>query len=113
MNDNESIDDMVIRFTKITNSLTFLGDSIVNDQKVRKIIQTLPLSWEVKSTTLKEVNDKEKMEFIDLIGNLKTYEMKRKAREEKTPQRRKHLPSSLLQSSLTKMNKRMKIYPSS
>jgi len=33
MNENESIDDMIIKFTKITNSLASLGDAINNDQK--------------------------------------------------------------------------------
>jgi len=36
----------------------------------------------VKATTLKELNDKEEMELIGLIGNLKTHEMERKAKEE-------------------------------
>ena len=40
MLDNDTIDDMVTRFTKITNSLAFLGDAIDNDQKVRKVIRT-------------------------------------------------------------------------
>ena len=31
---------------------------------------------------MKELNDKEEMELIGLIGNLKTHEMERKAREE-------------------------------
>ena len=44
---------------------------------------------EVKATTLKELNDKEEMELIGLIGNLKTHEMERKAREETTPQKKK------------------------
>jgi len=39
MHDNDSIDDMIIRFTKITNGLFSLGDAIDNDQKVRKIIR--------------------------------------------------------------------------
>jgi len=46
MHDNDTIDDMVIRFTKITNGLTSLGDAIDKDQKVRKVIRTLPPSWE-------------------------------------------------------------------
>jgi len=58
---------MVTRFTKITNGLTSLGDVIDNDQKIRKIIRALPPSWEVKATTLKELNDKEEMELIGLI----------------------------------------------
>ena len=43
----------------------------------------------VKSTTLKELNDKEEMELIDLIGNFNTHEMERKAREEMAPQKKK------------------------
>ena len=42
-----------------------------------------------KATTMKELNDKEKMELIGLIGNLKTHEMERKAREEMVPLKKK------------------------
>ena len=38
---------------------------------------------------MKELNDKEEMELIDLIGNFKTHEMERKAREEMAPQKKK------------------------
>jgi len=67
MQENESIDDMVTKFTKITNGLASLGNGIDNNQKVRKIIRALPLSWEVKATTLKELNDNEEMELIGLV----------------------------------------------
>jgi len=43
MQENKIIDDMVIKFTKITNGLSFLGDVIDNDQRVRKIIRALLL----------------------------------------------------------------------
>ena len=42
MYEYDSIDDMVTKFTKITNDLTSLGDAIDNDQKVRKVIRALP-----------------------------------------------------------------------
>jgi len=61
MNENNIIDEMITKFIKITNGLTSLGDSIDNDQKVRKVIRALPPSWEVKSKTLKELNYKEEM----------------------------------------------------
>ena len=61
---------MVTRFTKITNGLSSLSDAIDNDQKVRKVIQVLSPSLEVKATTLKELNDKEEIELIDFIGTL-------------------------------------------
>ena len=89
MQENETINDMVTRFTKITNGLSSLGDAIDNDQRVRKIIRALPPSWEAKATTLNELNDKEEMELIGLIGNLKTHEMERKAREDMAPSKKK------------------------
>ena len=89
LHENESIDDMVTKFTKITNGLSSLSDTIDNDQKVRNVICALSPSWEVKATTLKELNNKEEMEFISLIGNLKTHEMERKVREETVPKKKK------------------------
>ena len=41
MNYSESIDDMITRFTKITDGLVSLSDSIDNDQKMKKIIRAL------------------------------------------------------------------------
>ena len=76
---------MITKFTKITNGLTSLGDKINNDQKVQKVIRALPPSQEVKATTLKELNDKDEMELISLIGNLKTLEMEKAEREEMAP----------------------------
>ena len=115
---NETIDDMITRFIKITNGLSSLSDSIDNDQKVRKVICTLPQSWEVKSITLKELNDKEEMNFIRLINNLKTHEMERKVREDKVIPKKKNVHSSLLQffwmilKTLTKKKTMMKSPPS-
>ena len=85
MHENESINDMVTKFTKITNGLASSRDVIDNDQKVWKLIRALSSSWEVKATTLKELNDKKVIELIGLISNLKTHEMERKVREETTP----------------------------
>jgi len=45
IHENDSIDEMVTRFTKITNGLSSPGDAIDNDQKVRKILRALPPSW--------------------------------------------------------------------
>jgi len=91
MLENKSIDETLICFTKITNELSSLGDSINNDQKIRKIIRALPKSWEVKATTLKELNDMEEMNFFGFIKNLKTHEMEMKVREEKEPLKKKSI----------------------
>ena len=60
------------------------------------------------------INDKEEMELIGLIKNLKTHEMKRKAREEMAPQKKKMIALSPLPpfSTMKKKNKMMKIFPS-
>jgi len=55
----ESIDEMLTHFTKITNELASLGNAIDNDQKTRNVIRALFKYWEVKATTLKELNDRE------------------------------------------------------
>jgi len=88
MLENECIDEMLTQFTKITNGLSSLGDTINNDQKIWKAIRALPKAWEVKATTLKELNDREEMDFSSFIENLKTYEMKMMVREEReTPKK--------------------------
>jgi len=56
MLESESIEETLTRFTKITNDLSFLGDTINNDQKIQKVIRVLPKAWKVKATTLKELN---------------------------------------------------------
>ena len=55
------------------------------------MIRALPSSWEIKATTLKELNDKDEMGLVSLIGNLKTHEMEKKAREEAVPQKKKSI----------------------
>ena len=82
---------MITKFTKITSGLVSLNDEIDNDQKVRKVISVLLPSWEINSTTLKELNDKKKMELICLNGNLKIHEREKKARDENAPQMKKSL----------------------
>ena len=87
MLDDEAIDDVLTHFNNITNGFISLGVTITNDQKVRKIIRSLPKTWEVKSTTLKELNDAKEMNYTVFMGNLKTYEMEMKARKSREPQK--------------------------
>ena len=83
MFDNESIDDMLNRFNTIVNDLVSLGETLNDDHKVRKIIRSLPKSWEVKATTINELNDAKEMDFNIFMGNLKTHEMEMQARASK------------------------------
>jgi len=54
----------------------------------------------VKTTTLKELNDKKEIDFSEFIRNLKTHEMKMKVREEKEPQKKKSIPFKATPSSI-------------
>ena len=42
MLENESTDEMLTQFTKITNGLSSLGDTIDNDQKFRRSLELFP-----------------------------------------------------------------------
>ncbi|XP_070009892.1 uncharacterized protein [Nicotiana sylvestris] len=78
MKDDESIQDMHTRFTSIINELHSLGDVIPKNKLVRKILSVLPGSWEIKVNAITEAKDLQILTMDELIGNLKTYEMKRK-----------------------------------
>ena len=75
--------------TLIPAKLLIIGELVYNDNKVRRIIRSLSKSWEVKVTTLNELNDSKEMNFIAFMGTLKTHEMKLKAGEQQEPQRKK------------------------
>ena len=52
MKKNETITEMFIRFTDITNSLVALGEEYTQIKKVRKILRALTSDWEKKTTAI-------------------------------------------------------------
>ncbi|XP_019253818.1 PREDICTED: uncharacterized protein LOC109232504 [Nicotiana attenuata] len=92
MKDDESIQVMHTRFTSIINELHSLGEIIPRNKLVRKILTVLPGSWESKVNAITEAKDLQKLTIDELIGNLKTYEMKKKKdHERREPKREKNL----------------------
>ena len=55
MMENETISEMITRFTDITNSLASLRKEYI--EKVRKILCALTPDWEKKTTAIEEAND--------------------------------------------------------
>jgi len=55
------------------------------------VIRALPKTWEVKATTLKELNHREEIDFSGFIGNLKTHEMEMKVRKGREPTKKKSI----------------------
>ncbi|XP_074323647.1 uncharacterized protein LOC141660551 [Apium graveolens] len=52
--EGETIIDMETRFTRIINELAQLGKAYSTNEKNRRILKALPLSWKVKVTLLKK-----------------------------------------------------------
>jgi len=48
---------------------------------VRKILRSLPHSWEVKVTAIQEAKDMKKIALDELIGNRQTYELRRNSQQ--------------------------------
>ena len=73
----ETIQDMLTRFTNITNELVSLGKDIPIDEQVRKVLRSLPQDekWRAKVTTLMETKDFTKFNIEQLAGSLLTHEL--------------------------------------
>ncbi|XP_075107102.1 uncharacterized protein LOC142180079 [Nicotiana tabacum] len=83
MKDDESIQDMHTWFTSIINELHSLGEIIPRNKLVRKILSVFPSSWESRVNVITEAKDLQKLTIDELVGNLKTYEMKNKKGNER------------------------------
>ncbi|XP_070013938.1 uncharacterized protein [Nicotiana sylvestris] len=68
-------------------------DMLTTENKlVRKILSILPSSWESKVNDIIEAKDLQELTIDELVGNLKTYEMKRKIdSKRKEPKKEKNL----------------------
>ena len=76
MNKNESIKEMFSRFTNIINNLDSLGKEFTNEEKVRKILRSLPKGkWGPKVTAIEEAQNLKKLPLDDLLGKLITHEL--------------------------------------
>ncbi|XP_070009563.1 uncharacterized protein [Nicotiana sylvestris] len=92
MKDDESIQDMHKRFTSIINELHSLGEIIPRNKLIRKILSILLSSWESKVNAITKAKDLQELAIDELVGNLKTYKMKRKIdSERREPKKEKNL----------------------
>ncbi|MQL68600.1 hypothetical protein Taro_000879 [Colocasia esculenta] len=103
MNHDETISDMFARFMIIINGLKGLKKEYSESDLVRKILRSLPSSWNTKATVSEDSKDHSKMKVDELIGSLMTYELnvKRKGTEE-NPRKPLALKASRRTSSVSK-----------
>ena len=75
MKENETIVELITRFTDIVNGLEALGKTYKESEKVMKILMSLPSKWHTKVITIQEAKDLTKLPMEELIGSLMTYEI--------------------------------------
>ncbi|XP_063941233.1 uncharacterized protein LOC135149438 [Daucus carota subsp. sativus] len=74
LQDGENIIDMETRFTRIIDELSQLGKIYTQNEKNRRVLKSLPPSWKVKVTTIKEMHNLNDYHIDNLFGNLRAYE---------------------------------------
>ncbi|XP_061993997.1 uncharacterized protein LOC133711945 [Rosa rugosa] len=78
MGDDETIDDFHGRILKISGQYRSLGAPFDEDKIVKKILRALPEKFHSKVTSIEDSFDIDVYPLDELIGNLKTYEMRLK-----------------------------------
>ena len=92
MNPEETIKGMFKRFTDIVNNLDTLGKTFSNEEKVRKILRSLPKAkWEPKTTAIEEAQDLSSLQLDDLQGKLLTHELQMNEYDGELPESMKNL----------------------
>ena len=61
MKENETIVEMITRFTDIVSSLEALENTYKESKKVMKILRSLPSKWHTKVTAIQEAKDLTKL----------------------------------------------------
>ncbi|KAL4285514.1 hypothetical protein GQ457_16G024580 [Hibiscus cannabinus] len=75
MDPNEDIKAMFNWFSIIVNELKGFGEAILEDKLVRKLIYSLPESWDSKKTTIIEAKNLKELKLDELIGSPLTHEL--------------------------------------
>ncbi|XP_022760867.1 uncharacterized protein LOC111307085 [Durio zibethinus] len=68
MKSNETVSEISNRFTNIINGLNALGKTYSNVEVVKKILNSLPKSWEAKVIAIEESQDSHTLFLDKLIG---------------------------------------------
>ena len=89
MEQNKTITSMFTRFTDITNCLKNLDRIYTNSDNVRKILRSLPRTWEAKVTSIQEAKDLNTLPLEELLGSLMTHELMVQQKSEEESKRKK------------------------
>ncbi|XP_057808926.1 uncharacterized protein LOC131023403 [Salvia miltiorrhiza] len=75
MDENETISNFHGKILSIPNESFSLGEKILEEKLVRKVMHALPERFDYKITVIDEARDVSDMKLEELIGSLRTFEM--------------------------------------
>ena len=75
ISNDESFDSFYGRLNEIVIAKLNLGEKIEDVKVVRKILRSLPKSFQAKATAIEECKDLDEIKIQELIGSLQTYEL--------------------------------------
>ncbi|GMJ10562.1 hypothetical protein HRI_004725400 [Hibiscus trionum] len=81
MDPEEDIEKMFHRFSTITNGLKGYGEIILEEKLVRKLVYSLPESWDSKGTIIIEAKNLKTLKLDELMGSLLTHQIMKKNKE--------------------------------
>nr|XP_016442464.1 PREDICTED: uncharacterized protein LOC107767874 [Nicotiana tabacum] len=93
MKEGESIEEIFARFSKIIGDLKAFGKSYSSADQVRKILRSLPTTWQTKVIALKS-QDLDKLSYDEQQGDLIAFE-KTHLEKMRQEEKKKQLPSKL------------------
>lgn len=77
MKDDEKIADYLHRFDETVNTIKGLGEDIVDEILVKKVLRSLTPKSDIKVSTIEEAKDLEIFTMGELFGSLIAYEMRK------------------------------------
>ncbi|GMI71473.1 hypothetical protein HRI_000816600 [Hibiscus trionum] len=82
MDPEENIEKMFDRFSTVTNGLKGYGEAIPEEKLIRKLIYSLPESWDSKRTAIIEIKNLKTLKLDELMGSLLTHQIMKKNKED-------------------------------
>ena len=73
--EDESFDSFYSKLNKVVIGKFNLGEKMEDSKVVRKILRSLPVSFQAKVTAIEESKDLDEIKIQELIGSLQTYEL--------------------------------------
>ncbi len=75
MKEDETVHDFHMTILDYANTFDSLGEKLLEERMVRKMLRSLPKKFDMKVTAIEEFRDLSDIKLDELVGSLQTYEM--------------------------------------